>query len=61
MESFILRVYRRDKNDPENMVGTVEDVGTQEQAVFHSMNGLQRLLSQTFNESLVANHGKPEK
>ncbi len=46
MDSFILRVYRRDENDPENMVGIVEDIGTQHQEIFHDMNDLQRLLNQ---------------
>lgn len=45
MENYIVRIYRRDDNDPENVVGMLESVETQKQQPFHSLVTLTRLLS----------------
>ena len=36
MESFILRIYRRDKNELNNIIGTIEDVDVGGARPFHN-------------------------
>ena len=37
MESYLIRIYRRDVEDPEQITGTVEEIGTQESQGFKSL------------------------
>lgn len=45
MENYIVRIYRRDNNNPKNVVGMLENVETQQQQPFHDLVTLTRLLS----------------
>lgn len=45
MENFIVRVYRRDDNNPDTVVGVLENVETQQQRPFHNLVSLCRMLS----------------
>jgi hypothetical protein len=45
MENYIVRIYRRDEQDPNNIVGTLESVEQQTRQSFKNMNALKRLLS----------------
>jgi hypothetical protein len=40
MENYIVRVYRRGQNDPDEVAGLVETVGTDEKRAFKSFSGL---------------------
>ncbi|MEE9303902.1 MAG: hypothetical protein V3U84_08955 [Thiotrichaceae bacterium] len=45
MENYIVRIYRRDDNETENVVGMLENVETQQQQPFHDLVTLTKLLS----------------
>ena len=44
MESYIIRIYRRQKNDPEGVLGQVVDIQTDEKLVFSSLDDLMKIL-----------------
>lgn len=37
MESYLIRIYRRDVSDPERITGTVEEIGTEKSQGFKSL------------------------
>lgn len=43
-ESYIVRIYRRNRRTPAQAVGTVEQVGTSEKIAFHSLDDLIEFL-----------------
>lgn len=45
MENYIVRIYRRDDSNSENVIGMVESVETQRQQPFHNLVTLTELLS----------------
>lgn len=47
MESYIVRLYRRDVENPECLVGLVETVGENEARPFHTVSELVAILSET--------------
>ena len=46
MESYIVRLYRRDTTNPENLVGLIETVGLDKTRSFHTVNELVAILSE---------------
>lgn len=46
MESYVVRIYRRDKKEPAHIVGLVEAVKTGEMKNFASGDELSRILCQ---------------
>lgn len=44
MESYIIRIYRRDKDAPYNIIGLVEDVELQAKTPFHNTEELAEIL-----------------
>ena len=40
MESYIVRIYRGETDNPHNLVGTVEQAGTEEKKSFANMDEL---------------------
>jgi hypothetical protein len=44
MESYIIRIYRRDEDAPYNIIGLVEDVELQEKKPFHNTGELAEIL-----------------
>ncbi|MEN8106514.1 MAG: hypothetical protein ABFS22_00740 [Pseudomonadota bacterium] len=50
MESFIVRVCRRDRNDPDEVAGLVETVGTEEKEAFQSFSGLVTAIRHALGE-----------
>jgi hypothetical protein len=46
MESYIVRIYRRRKSLPEELVGIVERVGVEDPLAFHGFGELERILSE---------------
>lgn len=46
MESYIVRLYRRDAEQAGNLVGLVETVGQEQQRPFHTADELVAILSE---------------
>ncbi len=46
MDSYIVRLYRRDTENPENLVGLVETVGEEGKRSFHTVGELVAILSE---------------
>lgn len=46
MDSYIVRLYRRDAQNPEQIVGLVETVGNNEARPFHTISELVAILSE---------------
>ncbi len=57
MENYIVRIYRRDANDPNHVIGTVEHAETRERSSFHSLAALIGLLSEP--DTKTSGDGKP--
>lgn len=45
VENYIVRIYRREANDPDRVVGTVECVETRSHKPFHGLDALGDLLA----------------
>lgn len=54
MDSYIVRMYRRDADNPENLVGLVETVGEEAKRPFHSVGELVAILSESHSLKLTA-------
>ena len=48
MDSYVVRIYRRDGLNPEKLVGLVEKVGLEETRTFHTVAELGQILSDPF-------------
>lgn len=51
METYIIRIYQRDKNDPKKVTGVVEEIGKEEKKGFISPDSLWRILTSSSRES----------
>lgn len=47
MDSYIVRMYRRDAENPENLIGLVETVGEEVKRPFHNASELVAILSES--------------
>jgi hypothetical protein len=47
MESFIVRIYRQEKDNPENLVGTIEHVDSGSKKAFKQIKELWETLNNT--------------
>ena len=45
MKDYVLRIYRREKNDRRRLVGVVEEVGVEGSKAFSSLNELWSILN----------------
>jgi hypothetical protein len=45
MESYIVRIYRRDRKHPRRLVGLVEEIGVKEQRAFRNLEELWAILN----------------
>jgi hypothetical protein len=45
MDSYVVRIYRRDSSSPQNLVGLVELVEVNQERVFSSFEELRAILS----------------
>ena len=45
MKDYVLRIYRRDRNNPRMLVGVVEEVGVEENRVFSNLDELWSILN----------------
>ena len=46
MDSYVIRIYRRDEQNPQNIIGLVEDVMIQKTRPFKNFNELWEILRQ---------------
>jgi len=53
MDSYIVRMYRRDADNPESLVGLVETVGEEAKRPFHSVSELVAILSESHSSKLT--------
>jgi len=53
MDSYIVRMYRRDADNPESLVGLVETVGEEVKRPFHSVGELVAILSESHSSKLT--------
>ena len=44
MESYVIRIYRRDEQNPQNIIGLVEDVGLEAKTPFHNIEEMTDIL-----------------
>ncbi len=45
MDNYIVRIYRRKKNNPRVLVGLVEEVGTKGKKAFNDLDDLWKILN----------------
>jgi hypothetical protein len=45
MDSYVIRIYRRDENDPRILVGVVEEVGVEGNRAFGNLDELWFILN----------------
>ncbi len=45
MDSYLVRIYRREKDNPEAIVGTIEKIGAQEIQSFKNLSELSRIIT----------------
>lgn len=45
LENYIIRIYRREKNDPRILIGVVEEVGVEGKKAFNNLEELWTILS----------------
>jgi hypothetical protein len=45
LKDYILRIYRREKNDPQIVVGVVEEIGVEGNTAFSSIDELLSILN----------------
>lgn len=51
MESYVIRIYRRDEQNPHNIIGLVEDIGLEAKTPFHNVEELIHILIGKYTES----------
>ena len=54
MENYIVRIYRRDHNNPDQVTGILESVEEETQQTFHNLNALHSFLLRQPAESTPA-------
>jgi hypothetical protein len=50
LESYIIRIYRRENNDPRNIVGIVEEVEGEERKAFTNLDELWNILKLRYSQ-----------
>ena len=45
MDSYLIRIYLRDKDNPESIVGIIEEIGTKEKDSFKNLSELVTIIS----------------
>ena len=48
LESYIIRIYRPEDNNPKNIIGVVEEVGAEEKRAFTTIEELCHILNYKF-------------
>jgi hypothetical protein len=47
LENYVVRIYRREKNDPRILVGVIEEVGVEGRRAFSNLDELWGILNST--------------
>ena len=59
MDSYIVRIYRQEKNNPRKLVGVVEEVGVKGKRAFTNIDDLWEILSASKGgEEVILKSGK---
>ena len=45
MDSYLIRIYRREKDNPEGIVGIIEEIGTEKKHSFKSLSELTGIIT----------------
>jgi hypothetical protein len=45
MESYLIRIYRREKDNPEGIVGIIEEIGTERKYSFKNLSDLSKVIT----------------
>jgi len=45
MDSYLVRIYRKEENNPRMLVGVVEEVGAEDKKAFHNLHELWDILN----------------
>ena len=45
MDSYLVRIYRREKDNPEAIVGTIEEIGAKKIQSFKNLSELSRIIT----------------
>jgi hypothetical protein len=51
MDSYLIRIYRREKGNPENIVGIIEEIGAKEKHSFKNLSGLGQIICPVIKKS----------
>jgi len=51
MDSYLIRIYRREKDNPESIVGIIEEIGTKEKHSFKNLSELGKIICPAFKKS----------
>ncbi len=44
MESYLIRIYRRDKENPEGVIGIIEEIGAEKKEPFRNLSELGKII-----------------
>jgi len=53
MESYLIRIYRREKDNPENIVGIIEEIGTKGKHSFKNLSELGKIICPAVKKTRV--------
>jgi hypothetical protein len=45
MDSYLIRIYRRDKDNPEGIVGIIEEIGAEKRYSFRNISELAKIIT----------------
>ncbi|OQY06097.1 MAG: hypothetical protein B6I22_06225 [Desulfobacteraceae bacterium 4572_123] len=51
MDSYLIRIYRREKDNPESIVGIIEEIGTKEKHSFKNLLELGKIICPAVKKS----------
>jgi hypothetical protein len=54
LKDYVLRIYRREKNDPQIVVGVVEEIGVEGNKAFTNLDELWSILNSSKTETAKA-------
>ena len=52
MDSYLIRIYRREKNNSESIVGIIEEIGSKKKHSFKNMSELGKIICLADKKSL---------
>ena len=59
MDSYVVRIYRQEKNNPRKLVGVVEEIGVKGKRAFVNIDDLWEILSESKDrEEVTVKSGK---